>query len=96
MQMQATSGLPEMSLLVGFACTIIFWQYRAYSLTVRPANASVTGLQIQILQISLDIRDSLLISHLVRKPVRKQTNMMVKTLFSELPSSMIRPELKTR
>ena len=47
-------------------------------------------------QISLDIRDSLLISHLVRKPARKQTNMMVKALFSELPSTMIRPELKIR
>ena len=48
------------------------------------------------IQISLDIRDSLLISHLVRKPARKQTNMMVKTLVSELPSRAIRPELKTR
>jgi len=47
-------------------------------------------------QMSLDIRDSLPISHLVRNPVKKQMNMMENSLLWELPSRAIKPEEKTR
>jgi len=47
-------------------------------------------------QISLDIRDSLPISHLVRNPVKKQMNMMENSRLWELPSRAIKPEEKTR
>lgn len=47
-------------------------------------------------QISLDMRESLPIIHLVRNPVRKQMNMMENTRLWELSSIAIIPDEKTR
>jgi hypothetical protein len=47
-------------------------------------------------QISLDIRESQPIIHLVRNPVKKQMNMIENSLLCVLPSSAMKPELTKR
>jgi hypothetical protein len=44
----------------------------------------------KLMQMFIDIRDSLPISHLVRNPVKKQTNIMENTRLWVLPSRAIK------
>lgn len=88
------AGFMESRNRLAFAAQILLIGTIETLLLVSPEILETTGVVAS--QRSLDIWESRLISQLVTKPVRKQTNMVVKTLLWALAFKAIRPELKIR